>query len=118
MSHSVLGKTKAVTADHRSAVNDDPLPDDGSRKDGNVGINNRILTDPDRIPHIHSRINSSPVFNLYPVSQTDKRVNGDHFPDSTIFPDMGQGTDTQRVTKWGCKKLGDPGIGQGGIGGY
>ena len=29
MTVPVLGKTEAVTADHRPAVNDDPLPDEG-----------------------------------------------------------------------------------------
>ena len=76
-------------------MNDDPLADAAPRQDGNIGINNGILADANRIPHIDPRIKNNPVFNLHPVPQIDKGVNRDRFPDAAIFPNLGQGTDPQ-----------------------
>ena len=84
---AVSGKAKAVATDHHPVEKHNPVTERAVVGDHCPGVQDAVVTDFHIIFDDHSRMQDNPITDPYPVTDTDKRADGDLVGYFTVLAD-------------------------------
>ncbi len=84
---SFLHISKSITPHHHATMKDDPFSNHRSRIDGDIWIDDRLLTNGGILTDKDARVKDHPISNPATVSEIDKGIDGD------VFSQLGSGAD-------------------------